>query len=152
MPLALKVATFTVRATAEQAARWNRAAAGDAYPSVGSWLAYAADAYLKARLREGRPLPLAWHRGVFLVTLEGGETPVRGHISPPFGFFPGTEAGADPFTVNHYTLTHLSSRRIIATLASARQCKALAAEMAPVLIRDEAEALRIVDRRQREES
>ena len=45
---ALKVATFTVHADARQSARWKQAAEGEGFPSVGAWLAGAADAYLKA--------------------------------------------------------------------------------------------------------
>jgi len=61
----LRVASFTVHATVEQSARWKRAAEAEGHRSAGTWLAAAADAYLKARARAGAPVPLAWHRGSF---------------------------------------------------------------------------------------
>lgn len=81
----MKVATFTVRATQEQAIRWNRAAAAEGHRFAGTWLACAADAYLKVRAKAGLPLPLAWQRfGRFRVILmDGAEVEVRGVVSPP---------------------------------------------------------------------
>ncbi|HSG38567.1 MAG TPA: hypothetical protein VLE27_02920 [Thermoanaerobaculia bacterium] len=133
----MKVATFTVHATAEQSIRWKRAAQAEAHPSVGSWLAGAADAYLKVRARAGLPLPLAWRHGVtFRVRLmDGQEIEVRGVTSPPFGVYQGTSHGPDR---NHLrTLVHLPTARVIATLKSSRQCRILAAELAPALLRGE---------------
>jgi hypothetical protein len=145
----LRVASFTVRATAEQSARWKRAAEAEGHRSAGTWLAEAADAYLKARARAGRPLPLAWRRGLFRVLLlDGREVEVCGMVSPPFGEFRGTVEGRD--TSKRRTLVHIPTRRVIATLKSARQCKALAAELAPVYARDEATALGIAERHLRE--
>ena len=69
----VKVATFTVHADVRQSARWKQAAAGEGYPSVGGWLAAAADRHLQAVARSGRPVPLAWRLGSFSVRLEGGE-------------------------------------------------------------------------------
>ncbi len=59
----MKVASFNVHADARQSARWKQAAEGEGFPSVGAWLAGAADAYLKAWARAGMPIPLAWRRG-----------------------------------------------------------------------------------------
>src|SRR5215208_7053331 len=59
----MRVASFTVHGTAEQSARWKRAAEAEGFASVGAWAAPALDAYLKARARAGRPLPLYWRRG-----------------------------------------------------------------------------------------
>ena len=144
----MKVATFTVRGTMEQSVRWKRAAEAEGYLSAGSWLAYAADTYLKARARAGRPIPLAWHRGRFLVTLAGGETNVRGQVSPPFGVFHGTPDGVT--TTKSFSLCHLPTRRLIATLSTVRQAKALASEVAPLFLRDEAGALKLAELRERE--
>ncbi len=146
----MKVASFTVRGTVEQSARWKRAAEAEGYASAGSWLAYAADAYLKARARAGRPLPLAWRRfGRFRVAMmDGAEIEARGAVSWPFGIFRGS--GYGPHRNTGRALVHLPSRRIIATLGSAGQCKALAAEIAPVLLRDEAGALKLAELRERE--
>jgi hypothetical protein len=79
----VKVATFTVRATVHQSARWKQAAEAEGFASVGAWAAPAFDAYLELQARAGRPVPLAWRRGRFKV--DGRE--VRGKISPPFGTY-----------------------------------------------------------------
>jgi hypothetical protein len=132
----VKVATYTVHADAQQSVRWNRAAEGEGFRSTGTWLAVAADAYLRVRARAGQPLPLAWHQGAFTTRLmDGRELQVRGMVSPPFGTFRGTSHGPDRNKLR--TLVHLPSGRIIATLKSSRQCRALAAEIAPVLLRGE---------------
>ena len=96
------VATFTVHADARQSARWKQAVEGEGFPSVGSWLAGAADAYLKARARAGMPIPLAWRKGRFKVELQDSElVEVRGHLSPPFGSFCGTADGPSSYTGRH---------------------------------------------------
>ena len=127
----MKVASFTVHANAQQSARWKQAAEGEGFPSVGAWLAGAADAYLKTRARAGLPIPLAWRKGVFRAELEDGETVVRGHVSPPFGVFYGTPAAIPSYLGRHrYTLVYLPSRRVLATLKAYRQAQALASELA----------------------
>jgi hypothetical protein len=132
----VKVATFTVRATLAQSERWKRAADLDGYRSVGAWLADAADCHLKARARMGRPLPLKWRRGRSTVLLESGPATVKGHASPPFFAFRGNSAGPDRQS-NQFTLTFQENGRIIATLATFAQCRVLASELAPVLLRGE---------------
>ncbi len=148
--MTLKTASFHVRATTAQAAAWNRAAEAEGHRSAGTWLAAAADAYLKVRARAGHPLPLAWHHGAFTARLmDGRELQVRGVVSPPFGVFRGTSHGPDRNKLR--TLVHLPSGRIIATLKSSRQCRALAAELAPVLLRGELpDPAPIVERHRRE--
>jgi hypothetical protein len=135
----VKVASFTVHADVRQSARWKQAAAGEGYPSVGGWLAAAADRHLQAVARSGRPVPLAWRRGSFSVRLEGGELArVSGHVSPPFGSFAGTDKGPARYAGRgRHPLVFLPDCRIIATLRSYRECKTLAAEIAPALIRGE---------------
>jgi hypothetical protein len=133
---AVKVASFTVRATEAQSIRWKRAADAEGFASAGAWLADAADAYLKARARAGRPLPLAWRRGRFSVVLmDGCEISTPGMVSPPFAIFQGSSHGPDRNKVR--TLVYLPGRRVVATLRSSRQCRALAAELAPLLLRNE---------------
>jgi hypothetical protein len=146
----LKTASFHVRATPAQAAVWNRAAEAEGHRSAGTWLAAAADAYLRVRAKAGHPLPLAWHHGQFAARLmDGRELQVRGVVSPPFGIFRGTSHGPDRNKLR--TLVHLPSGRIIATLKSSRQCRALAAEIAPVLLRGELpDPAPIVERHRRE--
>jgi hypothetical protein len=127
----LKVATFTVRADVRQSARWKQAAEGEAFPSVGAWLAGAADAYLKVRARAGLPIPLAWRRGGFRVELGGELVQVTGHVSPPFGTFAGTTAGPASYAGMHrFCLVYVPAGRILATVHSYREGKALAAELA----------------------
>lgn len=68
---------------------------------AGYWLAYVADAYLKARARAGRPLPLAWRRfGRFLgAMMDGREIETHGAVSWPFGNLPwlGLQAAPEPW-------------------------------------------------------
>jgi hypothetical protein len=146
----VKTATFTVHASSEQAVRWNRAAQGEGFRSAGTWLAAAADAYLRVRAKAGQPLPLAWHYGVFTARLmDGRDLQVRGMVSPPFGVFQGTSHGPDRNKLR--TLVHLPSGKVIATLRSSRQCRALASEIAPSLLRGELpELLPVVERHVRE--
>jgi hypothetical protein len=132
----VKVATFTVRASLAQSERWKRAADLEGFPSAGAWLSEAADAYLKVRARAGRPLPLAWRLGRFSVVLmDGREIEVRGKVSPPFGIYQGTSDGPNGNKLR--TLVHLPGRKVVATLRSSRQCRALASEIAPLLLRHE---------------
>jgi hypothetical protein len=98
----VKVATFTVRADARQSARWKIAAQVEGHPNVGSWLAGAADAYLKVRAKAGLPVPLAWRFGHFAARLEGGELQaLKGWLSPPFGVFAGTAEGPASYAGKH---------------------------------------------------
>lgn len=133
----MKVASFTVRATMAQSIRWKQAAEGEGFASVGSWAGKALDAYLEARTRAGRPIPLAWHHGSVRVALDSQEVTLRGWVSPPFGIFRGTSEGPLYKGCGRFTLVHLPARRIVATLRSLRQCQSLASELAPVLARDE---------------
>ena len=148
----MKTASFTVRGTQEQSNRWKRAAEAEGFPSAGAWLARAADAYLKVRAKAGLPLPLAWrHRMRFTVCLmDGREMEVRGVVSPPFAIYQGTSYGPD--TNKLRTLVHIPTRKVIATLRSSRQCKALAAELAPIWIRDQERAAAVVDQHLREKA
>lgn len=131
----MKVATFTVHADARQSARWKQAAEGEGFPSVGSWLAAAADSYLKARARAGLPIPLAWRRGRFRVELQGGAAELPGFVSLPFGAFRGTAAGRGVQACHRFTLVYVPNGRILATVRTYQQCKALAAELARLWVR-----------------
>jgi hypothetical protein len=132
----VKTAAFTVHASPEQAIRWNQVSQADGHRSAGTWLAMAADAYLRLRMKSGLPIPLSWQRfGRFRVILmDGSEIEVRGITSPPFGIFQGSSTGPNRNN-NPRTLVHLPTRRIIATLRTSRQCRALASELAPALLR-----------------
>lgn len=148
----MKVATFTVHASAEQSHAWKRAAAREGHRSAGTWLAAAADAYLRVRAKAGHPLPLAWHYGLFRVLLmDGHEIGVRGMVSPPFGLYRGTSHGPDRNKLR--TLVHVPTSRVIATLKTSKQCRALAAELAPILLRGELpDAGPVVERHVREQA
>lgn len=132
----MKTATFTVRASPEQSRRWKMAAEAEGHRSAGSWLATAADRYLDALKRAGKPVPLGWRRSAaFSVrTSRHGELRVSGAVSHPFGYYRGTDAGADRYS-DFFTLVFVPAGRIIATLRSAAQCRTLAAELARVWVR-----------------
>ena len=84
-----------------------------------------------------------------VVLVDGREIPdVWGKVSPPFAFYQGSPHG--PAKIEPRTLVYLRTGAIIATLKTARQCKALAAELAPAYSRDEASAAGIIERHQRE--
>jgi hypothetical protein len=153
----LKVASYTVRASQEQAIRWNRAAEAEGHRSAGTWLAVAADTYLRVRAKAGIPLPLAWRHGAFHVRLEDGAEPrVRGWVAPPFGLYHGSPEGAIPHGSTHcYSLVYLPALRIVATLRYAKHGRALAAELAGVWARSGGEetdirAGPVVERHKRE--
>jgi hypothetical protein len=147
----ITVAEFTVRATAEQSVRWKRAAEAEGHRSAGTWLASAADAYLKVRARAGAPLPLAWRRfGLFPVDLDGGRVTMPGRISPPFGVFRGDGRGKRRSGLL-FALVYIPEARIIATLRTFQQAKALASEIAPSLLHGKLpDAAPIVERHVRE--
>lgn len=126
----MKTAAFTVRATMAQSIAWKRAAEAEGYASVGSWAGLALDAYLKARARAGRPIPLSWQLGRFPVLLDSGETvSLPGWISPPFFIFRGTASGRTRNT-RHHSLIHQPDGKLVATLRTHAQARQLAAELA----------------------
>jgi hypothetical protein len=132
----MKTASFTVRASMPQSIAWKRAAESEGFASCGAWLARAADAYLRLRVKAGLPLPLVWRRGRFRVALESGtELELAGWISRPFGHYSGTDAGPGYHGCHVHTLVYLPARRIVATFRYARHCRALAAELAGVWAR-----------------
>ncbi len=132
-----KATSYTVDANHEQVDQWG-AAAVERCMSVSSWLAHAADAYLRELARTGRATPLSWHPGRFVVRLTdttrspwvGVDVQVQGLVSRPFGIYRGTtrEVGA-PGSGTH-TLAHIPTGRTIATLPLRKSCMALAAELA----------------------
>jgi hypothetical protein len=137
----VKLASFTVRASMPQSIAWKRASEAEGFPSVGGWLSRAADAYLRLRAKAGLPLPLAWRRGRFRVTLEDGTEPeVRGWMAPPFAYFHGTPDGPIPWgCTKHYSLVYLPRGRLVATFRYAKECRMLGAELATVYARSDGE-------------
>lgn len=132
MSAAGMMAAPTVRADPRQWARWKRAAEAEGFQGVGQWAALALDAYLELRGKAGTSVPLAWRNGSFSARMVGGElVTVAGFISPPFGAFPGSEEGPASEGERHrYTLAYIADGRILATLGTFKECKALAAELA----------------------
>jgi hypothetical protein len=96
-------------------------------------------------------MPLAWRRfGLFPVDLDGGRVTIRGPISPPFGVFRGDGRGRRRSGLL-YSLVYIPESRIIATLKSYQQAKALASEIAPSLLHGKLpDAAPIVERHVRE--
>ena len=133
----LRVASFTVHATAQQSARWKQAAEAEGFASAGAWLAAAADAYLRVRARAGQPVPLAWRLGSFRVVHDGEERIARGHVSPPFACYRANAAGEKARTGHRYRLIYLPSGKLLATLSRYREVKALAADLARQWLREE---------------
>jgi hypothetical protein len=135
--LSLKVASFTVKATAPQSVRWKQAAEAHGHASVGSWIAEAVDRYLDALKKAGKPIPLAWNRfGRFKACLmDGREVEVPGRTSPPFGIFRGNAVGPLGRGAARHSLVFLPEARIVATLATERRCKELAADLSRVWVR-----------------
>ena len=133
----LKTAAFTVHGTEKQSLRWKRAASGEGFPSVGAWLAEVADLHLQGVARGGRPIPLAWARfGRFKVhLLDGRELDVTGRVSAPFGIYRGTPLGPGLPACHRLTLVYVPTGRIIATLRTERDCRALAGELARTWVR-----------------
>ena len=133
----LKVAHFTVQANMEQSVRWKQTAEAAGHLTVSTWLAEAADSYMHARARSGPPIPLSWRRSARfrVVLLDGEEVEVRGMVSPPFGIFKGDIAGTGASAYPPYVLVYLPERRILGTFRYAETCKALAAELAPAILR-----------------
>ncbi|HSS48162.1 MAG TPA: hypothetical protein VLX28_04380 [Thermoanaerobaculia bacterium] len=80
---------------------------------------------------------------------------LRGWTARPFGIFRGSPSGPKREGCKVYTLVYLPARRIVATFKYARQCRALAAELAGVWARSggEVEDIRagpVIERHQRE--
>jgi hypothetical protein len=139
----LKVAHFTISATMEQSIRWKQVAEAAGHP-VASWLALAADAYLKATTSNPTPtpanppppVPRRWHKGRFRVVLVGGnEVEVEGMTAHPFGYFTGSATGPRDFAGR--ILVHLPTRRMIASARTTRQIRDMAAELEPAYVRGE---------------
>ncbi len=133
----MKTAAFTVRATEKQSLRWKRAASAEGHAAVGTWAAEALDKHLDAVARAGRPIPLAWTRfGLFTVRLmDGREIQVTGRTSPPFGILRGTPKGPGAKGCQRHSLVFIPAARILATMRTEAQCKALASELARLWVR-----------------
>ena len=90
---------------------------------------------------DARLEPLTWKRGTFRVRVaverwseEVHEIEVRGPVSGLFGIFSGDSHGPSIDGRHVFSLIHLPTARIRAKLRLQRQCKAMAAEFAPLSI------------------
>lgn len=99
------------------------------------------------------PAPLTWTVGIFRVCIaesfqnaEVREIEVRGPTSGPFGIFRNFGRGPAPKGDPLFSLIHLPTARTLATLQYQRDCKAMAAELAPLRIPwDETDAFKVLD-------
>lgn len=127
----LRVASFTVHANPHQVAAWRMAAEAAGFSSVGSWLAEAADSYLRHVQGSGRPRKLRWRQARFKVRLLDGEhVLVPGRVSHPFAIFRGSVEKEGVAGCHAQTLVYLPGDRILATLRTSAECQALASELA----------------------
>jgi hypothetical protein len=146
----LRVAHFTVAANVEQSARWKQAAEVAGHLSIGTWLAEAADVHAQPRPRAApavppslvapspSPISLSWRRGGrFPVVMEDGQEVEReGLVSPPFAIFRGHGGGGQAWEGSKaYSLVYIPERRILASFRFVGKARALAAELAPTLLR-----------------
>ena len=135
-----KTERFTVPADREQAERWRAAAEVQAYGSVSTWLAETADSYLREIGKAGRALPLKWRGDRFRVLIEPNgvkepyEIAVQGRESGPFGVFRGSHQGMEEGPKAGFSLIHLPTHRILATLSRQKDCMMLAAELTPLRV------------------
>jgi hypothetical protein len=81
------------------------------------------------------PIALAWRKGRFCVELQAGVAELPGFVSPPFGAFRGSVTGRGVAACHRYTLVYVPAGRILATMQTYVQCKALAAELARLWVR-----------------
>jgi len=132
--------SFTVLSNREQADRWRAAAEVQAYGSVSRWLEETADSYLREMGKAGRALPLKWsgHRFRVLIEPNGVKEPyeieARGRESGPFGVFRGSHQGLEEGPRAGFSLVHLPTCRILATLSRQKDCMMLAAELTPLRV------------------
>jgi hypothetical protein len=135
-------ASFTVRASEHQSARWKQAADSEGFATVGGWLAETADTYLRELVRAGRAAPLTWFRDRFPVRITDTtvrpevtrEVKVDGMVSGPFGIFRGNGRGIGEPGCSCFSLVHCPTRRVIDSLPLKKSCMALAAELAALRV------------------
>ena len=116
--------TVTVRASPEQAARWEAAAEYEGASSVAAWLAHLASVHLRELGTCVPRMPLHWHRGAFRVRErredEGCE--VVGIVAGPFGIYKDAQG--------YFCLVHTPTGCPLIALPRQGRCKTLAREIA----------------------
>lgn len=116
--------TFPVRASPEQAARWQAAAEYEGAPSVSAWLSRLASARLRALGSCVPRMPLHWHHATFCVRerREDEGRAVTGLVAGTFGIHKDTQGA--------FHLVHTPTGCPLITLPTQRRCKTLAREIA----------------------
>jgi hypothetical protein len=66
---------------------------------------------------------------------QGGEVEVKGWTALPFGIFRGSAVGLAPRGWRSYSLVYVPTGRVLATLRAAKQCRALASDLARLWVR-----------------
>ena len=126
----LKISTYNVRATKEQAARWEALAKYQGHQTVGTWLESLATEKVRQLGKLVPHEPLNWHRGIFRATMTdlhavpiGTVTRrVSGWLAGVFGIYRSDRDG--------FTLVHVPTARQLCTLRRLRECKAVARQLA----------------------
>jgi hypothetical protein len=122
-----KLPAFTVRATQEQAERWQAAAEYDGARNVGTWLATLATERLRQLGRSVPRIVLRWRRARFHVMRRpemGDELQpheVAGIVAGPFGIHKD----------GSFCLVHVPTGCKLISLPKMARCKSLARELAP---------------------
>ena len=90
---------------------------------------------------EPKSKPLTWQLGTFRVLIaendrceELHEIEVRGPVSGPFGVFRGDGRGPAPPDRSFFSLVHLPTGRVMASLRLRRECMAMASELLPLRV------------------
>lgn len=121
----LKVTSFTVAASQEQAEHWQAAAQYEGARSVGVWLAALAGARVRQLGKLVPRSPLCWRRATFRILKNGEMEPrqVRGIVAGPFGIARSQSPG-------WWNLAHVPTGRVLASYQRQRRCKHVARELA----------------------
>lgn len=118
--------TFTVRATREQAERWQAAAEYEGARTVSAWLAQLASARLRDLGRWVPRMPLHWRRATFRVLERphGEEVAreVEGLVAGPFGIHKDAQGS--------FHVVHVPTGCHLIALPKQGRCKTLARELA----------------------
>ena len=118
--------TFTVRASADQSARWTAAAEYEGASSVVAWLAHLASVRLRELGTCVPRMPLHWRRGAFRVRerSEGEDVlrEVEGIVAGPFGIHKDAYGA--------FQLVHAPTGCPLIALPQQGRCKTLARELA----------------------
>jgi hypothetical protein len=144
----LKISTFTVRASRDEATRWEAIAKHQGHRTVGHWLAKLAENESR-RVGELVPRnPLVWRRGRFKATAPDPrfapatvEREVYGWVAGPFGIY--RQAGKPRF----FVLVHVPSKVNLCHLRRGLDCREIARQLSalPFINWNKVEPERVAD-------